>query len=646
MAAESDGVTVEWREMVAVGIVAGDLSSIAIARYGGFDPDEAVRALDSARAAGVIGSDGSIDGATADQLRSRLTAHRTAEVHAAVARHLLAVGTDTVKVAIDHARSAGALAASSDIVKLADAGGHVKLSVGDHESARELLQLAVDLDSSGDAHAHGRRLLALAAALHGIGRIREARDVLLRAAQVADSHGDTSLLARTAVTCAVPPTFDDGDIQAAALLQQAAERDLTDEDRIMVDAARGWVEMRIPITTDDGRRVAWVSRPEVAQPLTERAESTSRGRNDGVRALAALAWRATHRGPLFLDRRLEVSDEALRLAQRQRLPVLQVDAAAYLAVDALESGDRTLYDRSVAAARWVAERDGNPRLIWRALMLSMGAALLDGDHQRAAEQIAEAERLGAQHDLPLWQAAAAYHFGCTTLLRDDPDELRRLVMPATDPLLLNPDGRAGMSYCLVRTGDTEGARRFVARTLGQIDTEMSMLMVGCRLAATVLLLDDAVLRRETIDLLSPWADHVAVDVNGWWSEGPVAIPLAELHAAEGDLLTSRRLAEHGLALARRIDDRRSTDRAVGLLARLTTGPTTVVDDRLSQRQHEVLALVVEGCTNAEIARRLSYSVSTVKSEVATILREWQLSNRSQIAAHAAVLGLDRATRRA
>jgi DNA-binding NarL/FixJ family response regulator len=50
---------------------------------------------------------------------------------------------------------------------------------------------------------------------------------------------------------------------------------------------------------------------------------------------------------------------------------------------------------------------------------------------------------------------------------------------------------------------------------------------------------------------------------------------------------------------------------------------------LSQREHEVLLLLVEGCSNKEIAGRLFVSEATVKSHVLAILRKLQLRDRIQ-----------------
>jgi len=51
--------------------------------------------------------------------------------------------------------------------------------------------------------------------------------------------------------------------------------------------------------------------------------------------------------------------------------------------------------------------------------------------------------------------------------------------------------------------------------------------------------------------------------------------------------------------------------------------------QLSQREHEVLLLLVEGCSNREIAGRLFVSEATVKSHVMAVLRKLVLRDRIQ-----------------
>lgn len=60
--------------------------------------------------------------------------------------------------------------------------------------------------------------------------------------------------------------------------------------------------------------------------------------------------------------------------------------------------------------------------------------------------------------------------------------------------------------------------------------------------------------------------------------------------------------------------------------------------RLTPRQLDTLTLLVEGCSNKEIARRLGVIESTVKTHVKIILRKLDVANRTQAAMLANQLG--------
>jgi DNA-binding NarL/FixJ family response regulator len=68
---------------------------------------------------------------------------------------------------------------------------------------------------------------------------------------------------------------------------------------------------------------------------------------------------------------------------------------------------------------------------------------------------------------------------------------------------------------------------------------------------------------------------------------------------------------------------------LGYLITLEEEPEDLVD--LSPRQREILELVVEGLSNAEIGRRLYLSESTIKQHLRAAYKLLQVSNRTEAA---------------
>ena len=79
-----------------------------------------------------------------------------------------------------------------------------------------------------------------------------------------------------------------------------------------------------------------------------------------------------------------------------------------------------------------------------------------------------------------------------------------------------------------------------------------------------------------------------------------------------------------------------------LFSKLVQGPTAVdtsVADTLSDREHEVLSLLAQGLSNAQIASRLYLSEGTVRNYVSSIFAKLGVSDRTQAAVLAMRYGL-------
>jgi DNA-binding NarL/FixJ family response regulator len=120
-----------------------------------------------------------------------------------------------------------------------------------------------------------------------------------------------------------------------------------------------------------------------------------------------------------------------------------------------------------------------------------------------------------------------------------------------------------------------------------------------------------------------------------FEEATARLALARLFVAEGSELAVVE-AQHALAIFERLGAARSLDEAAALLrslgARGRSGPRAA--EPLTTREREVLALLGEGLTNAQIAERLVISEKTAGHHVSRIYRKLGVRNRTQAAAYA------------
>ncbi|MFB7269503.1 response regulator [Streptomyces sp. NPDC056244] len=89
-----------------------------------------------------------------------------------------------------------------------------------------------------------------------------------------------------------------------------------------------------------------------------------------------------------------------------------------------------------------------------------------------------------------------------------------------------------------------------------------------------------------------------------------------------------------------------TKRLIAEFARVTAAPRAPLKDRvgdLTERETEVLSLIAQGLSNAEIAARLVVAEQTVKTHVGRILGKLGLRDRTQLAVFAYESGLVRPT---
>jgi DNA-binding CsgD family transcriptional regulator len=629
----------QWT-VVAKACLGGDLSARGAAHFGETDLDEAAMAMDAAYRAGLIEPDGTVSGIVKARLVGHLDSSVRARVHTTAAQGLLALGPEALPDALQHLRAAATASDAEAAVDMADHAGRLSLSLGDYASAAALLELAADYDVSSELSRQGHRLCDLATAIDGLGDMSLARRHLARAVTLGELADDAALVARAAVAHTLPVDWYAGDQRTHGLLERASRLTLEHHDHVAVTAARALAEMRIPVIAGEHHQVAWVTRPGVAQPLAEQALAGASDCPPAVQCLAALAWRSTHRAPVHLVRRRDTTTKALELAQALRNPSHQVEAAVWLAVDALESGDRVLFDKSLSVAQWVAQRDGNPRLQFRALTLAMGAAMLDGDTERVRSLLERTTAIVERLDTSLLLVVQTLFQAQLLFNDDDPEELATLDPEPNAAVLTHPLGRSTAAYVWARTGHRDMALEHTRRALTQRDDESSVLLVATRAGAVAYETGDEALCHQVVDILSPWAEHVAVDSNGWWCDGPVALWLAALHHRLGNHGAARDYLDRGLPVARAMNDVRSLERGQSLMDALSSVPRALADvQTLSQRELAVLRQLATGATNQRIAEQLAYSLSTIRNDTISIYRKLGAGGRPEAVARAVSLGL-------
>lgn len=635
------------RSLIGTGIVAGDLTAPEISRYARVHPSTAERAIEMAIESGLLGPDGSVDDDRARELVGELPARQVAQIHADAARTLLTAGPERVAEAVRHARAAGPLIPPEELIGQARKAGFLCLTLNDWESAELLFRLAIDLSPLANEQSNTLQLRFLAVALSALGRMAEARDVLLRAADEAIHKDDWREATSVMVQLVIPLEWNYGNNIAAGLLDRVGRMELNDETRLVLDSIRAMVEAWVPLEVVGDQQFSWVSRASLVQPMTDRILASAVDVENETRMVALMGWRETHRAPAFLARRREVSAEALDLAQLLRFGYYQIESAVAVGVDALEAGDRPGYDTAITVARWVAEQEGSQWLKWRAYTLLAGAAHLDGDLDGARRNRELAHAIGSKFDFPGHVAVNTFLLVEEILTRDDPAEMAAFVVSSDEPAVSHPLGRLALAFREARVGRDESAERHLRLAIRQLDEEGSYLLVACRAALVASLLAESGevnvtdVMEQLVTVLEPWFRHVAVDSFGLWSEGPVSLWLAHLHHRLGNDERARVMLQFSEPIARDMHDVRSIARCRELRQWFGSDVDVVTGDGfgLTPREVEVLRGIVDGRTNPAIAADLAFSLSTVRADASEIFRKLGVAGRREAAAKARELGL-------
>ena len=152
----------------------------------------------------------------------------------------------------------------------------------------------------------------------------------------------------------------------------------------------------------------------------------------------------------------------------------------------------------------------------------------------------------------------------------------------------------------------------------------------------VLLADDQRVVREGLGTLISLLDGIELVATA--ADGEEALALAARHDPDVVLMDLRMPRMDGIEAIRRLAARGDRPRAIALTTPAEE-PAPELPDGLTPREAEVLALIAEGLTNAEIADRLVVSAATVKTHVNHIFAKANVRDRAQAVVYAYANGL-------
>jgi NarL family two-component system response regulator LiaR len=153
----------------------------------------------------------------------------------------------------------------------------------------------------------------------------------------------------------------------------------------------------------------------------------------------------------------------------------------------------------------------------------------------------------------------------------------------------------------------------------------------------VVVVDDHAVVRSGIEYSLLSLDDI--ELVGSAGSGAEALSLCEQVRPDVVLMDMMMPGMDGVAATRAIRERYPHTKVIALTSFQEGSLVQDPGNDLTDREREVLALIVEGKSNVDIADELSVSLSTARFHVSTILSKLEASNRAEAAALAVKHGL-------
>ncbi|GAB3427871.1 hypothetical protein GCM10027569_70230 [Flindersiella endophytica] len=388
----------------------------------------------------------------------------------------------------------------------AEAVGHCAYEEGArlYRAVREAPRLGAETLDPGE---RCDLLIAEGDALWRAGSLRQSRDLLNEAAELAGSAGDGSRMAAAALTTSkLWIEVGQVDEQVADILRGAL--DLLGEDQL-ADRARLLARLAMELSYADGPGEG----PDHNLRRTIGAVELARRSGDAhAQAFALLAHRYALVDPGQCAERLAASTESIALAQQAGDRELALRSHALRTHDLLEKGDGQAARLEMAAFYAQADELRQPFHSNCSTVLATMTALLEGRFAAAEEYVGQVFAAAAQSGRDTQAQAAWIQL---FFLRREQGRLAELAARAQEIAgahAVTPGWSALAAMLCLDLGQRDEASRLLEQTLDNpipaIDT--TWLATIAILAETAYGLGDKESSRHLYDILAPYADQVVV----------------------------------------------------------------------------------------------------------------------------------------
>jgi len=561
-----------------------------------------------------------------------------------------------------HRRAAAALAprATGNDSLLERVAAH-QAATGDRDGAARALIEAADLSRRAHALLRAEALAGRARVLAAAPEVVDGADDAIAAALAAQGRWKEALAIDEATTSRRGRTAERWMRMASCALD---DRQL-DVVRALADEA-GDLPRSPFVDVTIGRLALAVGDTESALACAARALDGAG--DDAGSACAALDLQA--RSLDLLGRREEAAaawEQQQEVAAKAGLTAERIRGLVSLAELELMSGEQP--QRMFEAVEVAREAGALVEQVWAELNLSI-ALSVQGDPAAGAQLAEDAAERCRRHPLDLlpfvlMARLGAAHISGDLAFYDMLDEARRHGGESTDAII-HTSGIAGDHH--LHLGEYDDAIAEMQRVVEALQAEpgtlpsdapaylaLALLAAGrTRDAQEALALarhlpstqrwhPSAVVIAAVEALLAGDADALDAALDGVTMRMPYDLAIVRVVAAEtlGGPNRARWLRE-ALDLYEAHDGNLAVDRVRGLLReagatvprrrRKDTIPPHLMADGVTAREVEVLALVADGMSNAEIAEKLYLSVRTVESHVSSLLTKLGVASRAELAA--------------